>query len=104
MQHHLMKIEPSLMSAAGRVAAQGVEQREIQASSNAGGSSVVKTGSGDAAVLSNRAKDVRGAQKAFAEQPDVRTDRVEAAKAQIANGTYEVDAELIADRLMADVM
>lgn len=100
-----MKIEPSLMKAAGHVGAQSVQTREVQTDRGLRSTSTAGAGrSSDSAVLSGLAKDVRTAQKAFEQVPDVRAERVEALKQQVAEGTLNVDAELIADKLMQNVL
>ena len=47
-------------------------------------------------------KDIQTAKQAVAASSDVRMDRVEALKAQIAAGTYNVSTEKLADKLMGD--
>ena len=56
---------------------------------------------GDAALLTPQARGVRTALKALAEVPDVRMDKVEQVRKQIADGTFQIDAEAIADKIMA---
>ena len=51
--------------------------------------------------LSNRAHDVAQASRAVADSAEVREARVAELKAAIANGTYDVDARAIAERLLA---
>ena len=45
-------------------------------------------------------KEIRAAQAALAEAPDVREDRTAPVKAKIQNGTYHVDAASFAQKLM----
>jgi negative regulator of flagellin synthesis FlgM len=55
----------------------------------------------DRVSLSSRGRIVAEAAAAVANAPDVRSDRVLALKAAIANGTYQADARGIAERLVA---
>jgi len=55
---------------------------------------------GDALDVSNRGRVVAQAAQIVATTPDVRADKVEALKAAIQDGTYSVDAEAIAGRLL----
>ena len=95
-----VRIDPNLTrigtgSSTDRVGSQRLEGRSAGVRDVPGQAS-----GGDEAVLSPRAQDVRLAQRALAEVPEVRQDKVEALRQQIAEGTFEVDAELIADRLI----
>ncbi len=55
----------------------------------------------DRAVLSPRGRLVAAAMDSVRGAPDVRSERVAALKAAIADGRYEIDAESIARRLLA---
>lgn len=46
-------------------------------------------------------KDIQIAKNALSSVPDVRQDKVNALRASIASGTYQVSAESFADKLMA---
>lgn len=54
----------------------------------------------DEASLSQIARDFCVAQKALAATPDVREDKVAELRQKIADGTFEVNADLIADRII----
>ncbi len=56
----------------------------------------------DTVALSNAAKDIQEAQKQLEAIPDVREDKVAQLKEQIENGTYEIDEEKIADKMLKD--
>jgi negative regulator of flagellin synthesis FlgM len=56
----------------------------------------------DTVALSNAAKNIQEAQKQLEAVPDVREDKVAQLKEQIENGTYEIDAEKIADKMLKD--
>lgn len=56
----------------------------------------------DTVALSNAAKNIQEAQKQLEAIPDVREDKVAELKEQIENGTYEIDAEKIADKMLKD--
>ena len=58
----------------------------------------------DTVALSNAAKDIQEAQKQLEAIPDVREDKVAQLKEQIENGTYEIDEEKIADKMLKDVL
>ena len=58
----------------------------------------------DTVVLSDTAKKVQEAQKQLETIPDVREDKVAQLKEQIENGTYEMDEEKIADKMMKDAL
>ena len=50
--------------------------------------------------ISSDSKDMLIAKKAIGDAPDVREDLVEQIKNEIKNGTYEMDMEKLADRLL----
>ena len=54
----------------------------------------------DQLQFSDFGKEIRAAQAALAEAPDVREDRTAPVKAKIQNGTYHVDAASFAQKLM----
>lgn len=54
----------------------------------------------DEISLSTMGKDMQVAKNALATTPDVREARIAELKAQYANGTYEVDSEDFATKLM----
>jgi len=56
----------------------------------------------DSVSLSSNAQSIRRVFDAINDGSDVRTDLVEQLQARIADGSYEVDARAIAERLLAD--
>jgi negative regulator of flagellin synthesis FlgM len=52
--------------------------------------------------LSTTAKDVQALSKAIESLPDVRDDKVQALKDQIEKGTYRVDAEKTAEKMVGE--
>jgi negative regulator of flagellin synthesis FlgM len=52
--------------------------------------------------LSPQAAEVQAAHQALAETPELRAERVATLKAQMAAGTYQVDPENIAARMIPD--
>lgn len=59
-----------------------------------------KTSAKDQLYISNSGRDYQLAKQAVAAAPDVREDKVAALKAQIDNGTYQVDSESFAAKLL----
>lgn len=59
-----------------------------------------KKASSDKLEISQAGKDIAVAKKAIAEVPDVREDRVETIKKQMAEGTYSVSMEDVADKMI----
>lgn len=53
----------------------------------------------DQVHISDEARQLRNATLEVQQAPDVRVDRVAALRAQIADGTYQIDAEAIAQRI-----
>jgi len=67
----------------------------------AGTSRVEGTQAADAAQFSLTSQEVTKALGVIAKQPDLRTDRIEALKAQIAAGTYQVSGQDIAKAILS---
>ena len=74
---------------------QAQSARKPQATAKAGGTSFV-----DKLQLSSMGKDIQTAKQAVANAPDIRSEKTEPIKAQIAAGTYNVSAESFADKLL----
>ena len=71
-------------------AAQPVDQKDT-----------AKTGSSaDNVQLSERSLEIVRVKEAVASAPEIRQDKVDELKARLADGTYEAEAEEIADRLI----
>ena len=58
----------------------------------------------DTVVLSDTAKKVQEAQKQIETIPDVREDKVAQLKEQVENGTYDMDEEKIARKMISDAL
>jgi len=58
----------------------------------------------DRVSLSPQAKELLNAQRALAAIPDVRAERVEEIKARIADGSYRIDSEQIAAKMIRQVL
>lgn len=58
----------------------------------------------DRVSLSPQARELLEAQKALAAIPDVRTDKVEEIKARIADGTYRIDSDQIAAKMIREAL
>lgn len=54
----------------------------------------------DALQLSQTGKDIQTVNQAVKDAPDVREDKVNAIKAQLASGTYNVTGQQLADKLV----
>lgn len=54
----------------------------------------------DRLEISQAGKDINVAKKAIAEAPDVRAERIEMIKKQMAEGTYNVSMEAVADKIL----
>ena len=56
----------------------------------------------DTVVLSDAAKRVQEARRQLDDIPDVREDKVSQLRSQIQNGTYEINADKIADKMIKE--
>ncbi len=53
-------------------------------------------------TLSERAKEIQQARQALSELPDVREEKVAELKARIEDGTYRVDGEKVAEKIVGE--
>jgi len=58
----------------------------------------------DTVELSDLGKKVQEAHSQLESIPDIREDKVAELKARVENGTYEVDAEKVADKMLKDAL
>jgi negative regulator of flagellin synthesis FlgM len=79
-----------------------LEKSGTDAVRNAKDSAATETSKGDAVQFSDEALLRAEAYKTASATSDVRSDKVAALKAQVANGTYQVDGSKIAANLLAD--
>jgi negative regulator of flagellin synthesis FlgM len=96
-----MKIDPSTLHRIGRGKVGRVAGESVEAAKPVQESAVSRgTGGTDQLALSSRAEEIRMARAALAEAPQVRAERVAELKAQIEAGTYTVDADKVAERIL----
>jgi len=57
----------------------------------------------DQVNISKEAKDIKKMQKSLQEKPDIRRKKVEEIKKQVSNGTYKVNPEKIAEKIVSDL-
>jgi negative regulator of flagellin synthesis FlgM len=75
------------------------DKDKVDATSEQAGKQQTKS---DTVVLSDAAKRIQEAKKQLEAIPDVREDKVAQLKEQIENGTYKIDEEKIADKILKD--
>lgn len=56
----------------------------------------------DTVLISDTAKRIQEARKQLDDMPDIREDKVAQLKNQIKNGTYEINAEKIAEKMIKE--
>lgn len=83
-----------------RIEAYNKVNQLYQASQVKPSTSVKKTSKSDQFDISQTAKDYQVAKKAVDKVPEVRMDRVEQLKSQLASGTYDVSMNELADKLL----
>jgi negative regulator of flagellin synthesis FlgM len=72
------------------------ENRDANAAKSPG----VNAGAADQVSLTNTATQLQAVQQTLSEVPEVNSDKVAALKAAIADGSYEVDANKLAQNLI----
>ena len=74
--------------------------RQVQRSKGAADAKPPQLGQ-DQVELSPEAREIKAAQQALAQTPEVRADKVEDLKRRVASGTYEVRGEEVAEKIIA---
>ena len=90
----------------------GIDTRPLEQNRDKGsaGSAKAKPGSVDAAtsqdkvVLSDRSREAMKASEALAATPATRQEKIDELKNAIANNTYHVTSEQVADRIIVDFL
>ena len=62
----------------------------------------IKGPKGDQVDISSRAREMQAAQEAVRQMPDVDIDKVETIRAQLKNGTYKVESDKIAAKMIEE--
>lgn len=96
------RIDPNLSGVAGKAG------QKVGGSGNAAGpgraegpsKSGVKPAAGETVVLTERSQLLEGLEKKIASMPAIDNARVEAVKADIQSGNYQIDADNIAELLL----
>ena len=60
------------------------------------------SGTSDTVQLSDQAKEIASIQRALAQLPEIDEAKVQEIREQIENGTYSIDVEALADKILAD--
>ena len=82
-----------------------VTGKESAKTGAAAGSTGVKGTQGTENIaLSSKAKDIQKAHEAVKNSSDIRVDKVERVKAEIAEGRFHVNSEELAEKILKDVI
>ncbi len=76
--------------------------RDKKRPSEAVGRDSGEAGSADKVILSPEAKRIQKAKELIEGLPDIQKEKVEAIKSRIEDGTYEIDGEKIASKMIAE--
>lgn len=96
-----MKVDPSKLQSIGRSTVAGVGHSSLDGVRPADGLDASRaTGPADQLELSGRAEEIRAARAALADTPEVRAQRVAELRARVEAGTYRVDPEKVAERIL----
>lgn len=77
----------------------GKDKRVNEASNTEGGKEILKT---DKVILSPRAKEIQQAKLLLGSFAEVREEKVAQIKKEIENGTYQVESQKLAEKLLKD--
>lgn len=57
----------------------------------------------DQVNISNEAKEIRNIKETLENKPEIRQEKVDQIKTQIQNGTYKVDSQKVAEKIISDI-
>ena len=77
----------------------GKDKRVNEASNAEGGKEILKT---DKVILSPKAKEIQQAKLLLSSFAEVREEKVAQIKKEIENGTYQVESQKLAEKLLKD--
>jgi negative regulator of flagellin synthesis FlgM len=63
-----------------------------------------QTSTSEQIVLSTKAKGIQQAQEVVKNSPDVRTEKVNRIKKEIAEGRFNVDSDALAEKILKDII
>lgn len=92
----------NLLNGLGQYEKTKLEKSENEPVRSKKDSGAAESKKGDTVQFSDEALLRTEAYKSASSAADVRRDKVEALKAQIANGTYQVDSRKIAERMLSE--
>ncbi|OGW18849.1 MAG: flagellar biosynthesis anti-sigma factor FlgM [Nitrospinae bacterium RIFCSPLOWO2_12_FULL_47_7] len=81
-----------------------VSGKEVASKSDSTDSASKSAGSSEQIVLSSKAKDIQKAHEIIRSTPDIRVDKVNKIKQDLAEGRYNVKSQDIADRILKQVL
>jgi len=67
-------------------------------------SSAGSSGGSEQIALSSKARGIQKALEVVQSSPDIRAEKVNRIKAEIANGTFHVDSEVLAERILQEII
>lgn len=95
-----MKINESDVNYGRQAYVQGLESPNAPESNSAKAAAPKQTAPEDKVSLSGNARDLQVAQEGISLAPDVRTDRVQEVQSAVQQGTYKVDAQQVAEKII----
>lgn len=90
------KISPEKVQPAGKGKSQAVDPSSTSSSR--------ATGGGEQIAFSAKAQTIQKALDVAKSSPDVRTEKINRIKAQIADGTFHVDSETLAESILKEIL
>lgn len=96
-----MQIDPTRLSSLQPAAIAPAAATPLEPNQAASAQPAAAAGQTDHIVLSQQASEIQAAHEALAQPPEVRADLVARLKADVAAGTYQVNPENLADKLLS---
>ncbi len=101
MSNRINSVDPVLLGRIGDKTGDTGTLKKVSTDASARDQEVTRqTNTDDTVELTNNAKLLERLEKTLAALPDIDDARVEAVKAQIANGEYQIDSEKIVEALL----
>lgn len=101
MSNRINPVDQGLLGKIGeKIGDSGKTEKLVSGESSRGKEVAQKTATSDTVELTSSAKLLERLEKTLAASPDISASRIDAVKAQIENGEYQIDVDKIADALL----
>lgn len=94
--------DPTLVNAYLRTLGTNAQKPAVSPQEGAANGGTIGTSTEDKVVISDAARAIQEASGKIGDQEGIRAEKVEALKGQVASGTYQVDPQKVAEKMIRE--